>query len=270
MAKRQSDTTAGRRPGSTEGRAGRHTRVRFAAGGVVVLAAAALLAGCGDKDKDADASAPQKVNGTAAPAGDNGGHDTSPNGGSSDSGDTDQKSSPGEGASGQEKASSDSSSSSSSSSSSEASTRHGGNGAAAGTACHTSDLKATVGDNHPGAGQENFALVLTNTSAHGCTVRGYPGLAFVNNNGEQVTVDPERTSGSKDTISLAPGHSAWASLSFTNPGVTNVTTVDPAAVTITPPDETSSLKVTWSGGPVSNTGKASVPKVSTFRAGSGE
>jgi Protein of unknown function (DUF4232) len=145
-----------------------------------------------------------------------------------------------------------------------------GSGAGPGSRCHTSDLRASIGPNHPGAGQENFAIVLTNKSAHTCTVYGFPGAAFVNRAGEAVTVNPERSTGlEKQRVSLAPGDSAWAALTFANPQLTGVTTVTPAALLITPPDETAPLKTPWTGGPVSNTGKASVPHLGPFQAGDG-
>ncbi|MCT9932286.1 DUF4232 domain-containing protein [Planotetraspora sp. A-T 1434] len=141
---------------------------------------------------------------------------------------------------------------------------------APGGRCQTSDLRASVGPNHPGAGQENFAIVLTNKSGRTCTVYGFPGAAFVNATGQAVTVNPERLTGvEKRRVPVAPGHSAWAALTYTNPQVTGVTTVTPAALLITPPDETAPLRVRWTGGPVSNTGKASVPRVGPFQAGDG-
>ncbi|MEZ0075363.1 DUF4232 domain-containing protein [Planotetraspora sp. GP83] len=141
---------------------------------------------------------------------------------------------------------------------------------APGGRCHTSDLRASVGPNHPGAGQENFAIVLTNKSGHTCTVYGFPGAAFVNDAGQAVTVNPERLTGvEKRRVPLAPGHSAWAALTYSNPQLTGVTTVTPAALLITPPDETAPLKVRWTGGPVSNTGKASVPQLGPFQADDG-
>ncbi|WP_245687388.1 DUF4232 domain-containing protein [Streptacidiphilus griseoplanus] len=142
--------------------------------------------------------------------------------------------------------------------------------AAGSSRCHTADLRASIGRNDPGAGQENFPIVLTNRSNRTCTVYGFPGVAFVNSAGEQVTVDPERATGQqKQLVRLTPGQSAWSPMSFSNPAISGVTTVTPVAVLITPPDETSSLRVPWAGGEVSNTGKASVPQVGPFRPGSG-
>ncbi|WP_406429732.1 DUF4232 domain-containing protein [Streptomyces sp. NBC_01589] len=136
--------------------------------------------------------------------------------------------------------------------------------------CRTVDLRASLSGNDPGAGQENFRIVLTNRSGRTCTLYGFPGVGFVNSAGEQVTVDPERTTGQlKRLVPLAPGRAAWAALSFTDPRITGVATVTPDAVLITPPDETTSLKVHWTGDEVSNTGKASVPRIGSFQAGSG-
>jgi hypothetical protein len=138
------------------------------------------------------------------------------------------------------------------------------------TRCHSSELRASIGPDHPGAGQENFAIILANGSHRTCTVCGFPGVAFVNGAGEAVTPDPERTTGQGQWIvTLAPGASAWSALSFTNPAISGVTTVTPAAVLVTPPDETESIRVHWTGGKVSNTGKASVPQVSPLRPGDG-
>ncbi|MGW2180481.1 DUF4232 domain-containing protein [Streptomyces sp. NPDC001732] len=137
--------------------------------------------------------------------------------------------------------------------------------------CHTSELRASIGPNHPGAGQSNFAVVLTNASRRSCTIHGFPGLAFVNGKGEAVTPDPERGTGKeRSTVILTPGASAWATMTHANPALTGVTTVTPEALRITPPDETEWISVRWTGGEVSNTGKASVPQVSPFRAGNGE
>lgn len=141
---------------------------------------------------------------------------------------------------------------------------------ATGRRCHTSELRASVGADHPGAGQSNFALVLTNASDHACTVRGFPGVAFVNGRGEAVTPDPERATGeARRTVTLAPGASAWSAMTYTNPALTGVTTVTPAVLRLTPPDETAWIPVRWTGGEVSDTGKASVPRLSPLRAGDG-
>jgi uncharacterized protein DUF4232 len=124
---------------------------------------------------------------------------------------------------------------------------------AAGTRCSGSELRGNVGSDNPGAGQENFPLVVTNVSDHTCTVHGYPGVAFVDASGKQVGPNPTRSSagtGSPTEITLAPGKSAWAGLSFGNPEVSGAKTATPAGILITPPDEKNSLHVDWTLGAV--------------------
>jgi hypothetical protein len=140
---------------------------------------------------------------------------------------------------------------------------------AGGTRCHTSELSASVGHNNPGAGQENFPVVLTNTSSRTCTLYGYPGTAFVDASGKQLGPDPQRSSGDLQTVRLAPGRSAWAGLSFANPEVSGAGTATPAALLVTPPDEEDPLKVTWKGGEVPVSGTESSVRLIPFSPGTG-
>lgn len=135
------------------------------------------------------------------------------------------------------------------------------------TRCHTSELSASVGDNDPGAGQENFPIVLTNTSQRTCTLRGFPGAAFVDASGKQLGPDPERSSESPTTVKLAPGQQAWAGLTFSNPEISGARTATPAALLVTPPDEKDSLKVKWTQGKVPVSGNASTVSLTVVRPG---
>ncbi|MFJ9422274.1 DUF4232 domain-containing protein [Streptomyces sp. NPDC101249] len=137
------------------------------------------------------------------------------------------------------------------------------------TRCHTAELRASVGRNNPGAGQENFPIVLTNTSTHSCTLRGYPGAAFHSAAGKQLGADPKRTSGSPDTVTLTPGASAWAGLTFSNPQVSEAKAATPATLVVTPPDERDSLTVKWSGGQVPVSGNSSSVFLTVFAPGTG-
>ncbi|MFI1290052.1 DUF4232 domain-containing protein [Streptomyces sp. NPDC020792] len=125
------------------------------------------------------------------------------------------------------------------------------------TRCHTSELRASVGRENPGAGQENFPVVLTNTSGRTCTVHGYPGAAFVDASGRQLGPDPKRSSGTPTTVTLKPGQSAWAGLTFSHPGVSGARTATPASLIVTPPDERDHLTVKWTAGQVPVGGNAS-------------
>jgi hypothetical protein len=140
---------------------------------------------------------------------------------------------------------------------------------AGGTRCHTSELSASVGRNDPGAGQENFPVVLTNESSRTCTLHGYPGTAFVDASGHQLGPDPKRSSGEPETVKLAPGQSAWAGLSFANPEVSGAGTATPAALLVTPPDEEDPLKVTWTSGEVPVSGDEASVRLIPFSPGTG-
>ncbi|MFI1168784.1 DUF4232 domain-containing protein [Streptomyces sp. NPDC020801] len=213
----------------------------------VTVAALGLLTGCGNGS--GTTSAPQKESGTAAPA----------SGGTTTGAVTTPGAAPGGGTTPARTASGPA-------------TAATGSGAGTGTGttgtrCHTSELKASVGRNDPGAGQENFPVVLTNVSGRTCTVRGYPGAAFVDVAGRQLGPDPKRSPGTPTTVTLKPGRSAWAGLTFSNPGVSGARTATPATLIVTPPDERDHLTVKWTAGEVPVGGNASSVFLTVFSPG---
>ncbi|WP_030172491.1 DUF4232 domain-containing protein [Streptomyces sp. NRRL S-813] len=229
-------------------------RTALLASSVAVLG---LLTACGNGT--GTASPPQKVPGTAAPA--TGGPTT---------GAPATSTAPGSAPSGTTTAPGGTATHPGSSSPSAGGDSGSGTGTTArGTRCHTSELKATVGRNDPGAGQENFPVVLTNTSGRTCTVHGYPGAAFVDASGRQLGPDPKRESGTPSTVTLRPGASAWAGLTFSNPGVSGARTATPASLIVTPPDERDHLAVTWTAGQVPVGGNASSVFLTVFSPGTG-
>ncbi|MFE0792252.1 DUF4232 domain-containing protein [Streptomyces mutabilis] len=135
--------------------------------------------------------------------------------------------------------------------------------------CHTSELRAAVGRVDPGAGQRNFPIVLTNTSDRTCTLYGYPGAAFVGASGEQLGPDPERAPASPETVTLTPGKSAWAGLSFSSPQISGARTATPAALLVTPPDEHDPIEVEWTAGEVPVGGDESSVSLTALEAGTG-
>jgi hypothetical protein len=100
-------------------------------------------------------------------------------------------------------------------------------------------------------------------------VRGYPGAAFVDASGGQLGPDPKRSSGSPTTVTLSPGHSAWAGLTFSNPGVSGASTATPTALIVTPPDERDHLTVRWTAGQVPVGGNASSVFLTVLSPGTG-
>ncbi|MFG2779636.1 DUF4232 domain-containing protein [Streptomyces prunicolor] len=219
---------------------------------VSAVAVLGLTTACGDGS--GTVSSPQTQSGTAAPAGGDPSADGSGTSASTSSGTST--------ATGSDSTSSGSSTSSSSSTGS-------GTTAASSTRCHTSELRAKVGANDPGAGQENFPIVLTNSSGRTCTVRGYPGAAFLNASGTQLGDDPQRESGSATTVTLKPGQSAWAGLSFSNPEVSGAKTATASWLAVTPPDEQDALHVKWTAGAVPLSGNSSTVRLTVLGAGTG-
>ncbi|MFF9623443.1 DUF4232 domain-containing protein [Streptomyces griseosporeus] len=221
---------------------------------VSVCAVSALLAGCGGGDgtSDTTGSAPQPTR-TAGPS-----HTADTAGAAGTPGTTPSASLPGASTAG----------AGSSGGPLEPAGSPGTGRAGATSRCHTSELSASVGRNDPGAGQENFPVVLTNTSSRTCTVHGYPGAAFVGADGRQLGPDPRRQTGvTARTVTLAPGHSAWAGLRFANPEISGARTAVPAALLVTPPDERDPLKVPWKGGKVPVGGNESVVWLSVLAPG---
>jgi len=200
---------------------------------VSAVAVLGLTTACGDGS--GTVSSPQTQSGTAAPVGGDPSADGSGTPVTSSSGsDT-----------GADSNSSGSSTSSSSSTGSNTS-------AASSSRCHTSELTATVGGNDPGAGQENFPIVLTNAS------------------GTQLGPDPVRETGSTaTTVTLKPGQSAWAGLTFSNPEISGAKTATPTTLVVTPPDEKDPLKVKWTAGAVPVSGNSSSVRLTVFSAGTG-
>jgi hypothetical protein len=224
------------------------------------LAVLGLLTACGNGGSTT--SAPQKVPGTAAPAtGDATNGDTSTGAAPATSTPAgDRTAGPGRTAAG---------TGSPPAATAPATTAGTPGTARGGSRCHTSELRATVGRNDPGAGQENFPVVLTNVSGRTCTVYGYPGAAFTDASGRQLGADPKRSPGSPASVRLTPGASAWAGLSFSNPEVSEARAATPATLIVTPPDERDPLKVRWTAGPVPVGGNASSVTVTVLRPGTG-
>lgn len=140
---------------------------------------------------------------------------------------------------------------------------------AAAPRCHTSDLRARLGRPSPGAGQRNFPIVLTNRADRTCTVRGYPGAAFVDADGRQLGPDPRRSPDTPAPVTLAPGASAWAGLTFASPEISGARTALPKDLLVTPPDERDPLRIPWTAGEVPVGGNESSVFLTILQPGTG-
>ena len=124
--------------------------------------------------------------------------------------------------------------------------------AANGTArCHTGDLSVKTGASDGAAGTYHTDLVFTDKSGHKCTLYGYPGVSWVaGDNGTQVNDPFARGSGTKKTVTLAPGGQAHAVLvthAALNFPAATCKPVDVRGYRVYPPDETASIFVSAPG-----------------------
>ena len=122
----------------------------------------------------------------------------------------------------------------------------------AGSTCLTAGLSLRLGAAQGAAGSTYQPIVFTNTSAHPCTMDGYPGVAFIDTpTGRQVGTPASRSSQQPPrTISLAPGASASAVLQIVNPYNYPTATCQPQPVTavrIYPPGNTTATDLPLTG-----------------------
>src|SRR6266851_6991264 len=123
-------------------------------------------------------------------------------------------------------------------------------GQASAPRCHTSQLSmAFTGLNAAMGGVRGMTLILTNRSGATCSVYGYPGLAFVKSGGVPMAIHLTWVKQPHATVVLRPGGNAQAGLTW-RVNVDAPTAFSPDIVHITPPDEDTSLRAGWEGGPV--------------------
>lgn len=115
--------------------------------------------------------------------------------------------------------------------------------------CHTADLKVAVAADPAGGATSHHGelLVFTNSSAHKCTLYGYPGVSFVaGDQGAQVGSAFTRNGGTRKMIQLAAGAKAHATIVLVTTEVFDAADCKPVQVRgyrIYPPDETASIFV---------------------------
>ncbi|AUI51114.1 DUF4232 domain-containing protein [Arthrobacter crystallopoietes] len=112
--------------------------------------------------------------------------------------------------------------------------------------CKADQLEAAI-KTEPGAGAAGSvyrSLVVTNVDSEDCTVRGYPGVSYVDAAGNQVGAPADRDPAAEAvTVTLAPGESAVAKLQQTNAGNygPECNQADVAGVRVYPPNDTAWL-----------------------------
>ena len=125
--------------------------------------------------------------------------------------------------------------------------------------CHTSGLSASLGRIDAGAGQRDVRLTLRNRSGHTCRTQGWIGMQL-RRNGRNVPTNLVRAQGPSHRVVLQPGDRAITTLHWTvipapSEPQSGACEPTPRRALITPPDETTSLRIRWTGGAVCQHGR---------------
>jgi hypothetical protein len=118
--------------------------------------------------------------------------------------------------------------------------------------CQPSQLSLTTDAAHSSggaAGSLGITYIFTNTSASTCTLGGFPGLQLLNASGQPLTTTTLRSSETPSTVTLQPGRHAWFDIEFpTQTGFGSLQCPTSAALAVIPPNDTTALVVSGSGG----------------------
>jgi hypothetical protein len=114
--------------------------------------------------------------------------------------------------------------------------------------CQSSQLTVAIGQGADEAGTDYFPLVFTNTGTNACILQGFPGVSFVDANGDQVASAAVRQGGDGSVISVAPGSSAIATAvvsdgedAYCANGGQDVSPIPVVGFRVYPPNQTAAL-----------------------------
>lgn len=113
---------------------------------------------------------------------------------------------------------------------------------AAATRCTVTGLKMTLGRGDPGAGNIYYPLNFTNTTAHTCTLDGFPGVSLLRGDGSVIGRPADRTRVKPAAVRIAPGRTVEADLHTLNQGVKGDSCWrKPTLIMVYPPGSTDSM-----------------------------
>ena len=120
--------------------------------------------------------------------------------------------------------------------------------------CQTSQLSVVSDPAHSGggaAGSLGMTYVFTNTSTTTCTLGGFPVLQLLGASGQPLTTTTIHASQTPTTVTLPPAGQAWFDIEFpTQTGFGNLQCPVSSALAVTPPDNTTALRISGSGGQI--------------------
>jgi hypothetical protein len=116
-------------------------------------------------------------------------------------------------------------------------------------ACTASELGVWVPPNqgNGAAGTIYYPLEFTNLGSYACSMYGNPGVSAINGNGQQLGA-PATWSGTRQTVTLAPGATAHATLAYHDAVVGSYPPADHAQafeLRVYPPGQTSTQEAYW-------------------------
>jgi len=118
--------------------------------------------------------------------------------------------------------------------------------------CSTTSLDVELGAaTQSAAAQYQVPVVVTNVSSTPCSLLGFPGVDLGSPAAQPLSL--VRAAGTPKRIVLVPGQQAHAVLTYLSgpdPTCDTAGAWTPTTVTITPPDETTSVQLVWPGGSV--------------------
>jgi len=106
------------------------------------------------------------------------------------------------------------------------------------TPCRTVNLDITLTGPIGSAGHFNYDIAFRNTGASTCIMTGFPGVSFLDASSHQIGAPAGRNPISSAPVTVAPGATAYAHLSVTDPSVLGGCAATPVAtLRIFPPNE---------------------------------
>ena len=113
-----------------------------------------------------------------------------------------------------------------------------------GQPCGPTSLQVTLGQTEGAMGNQYTPIVFTNIGTVSCTLDGYPDVSFVDDGGTGVGAPAATTGGPAQTVTLAVGAQAHATMDYHDPGLFGDCAPAPtASVMILPPGHPTALTI---------------------------